>query len=64
MKKTHKVFQMALTDFGDGDNKHALCLDISDPAISVRFPAGHLTDPRNDVNTDTMVLVTRTYENR
>jgi hypothetical protein len=55
---------MALTDFGDGDNKHALCLDISDPAISVRFPAGHSTDPRNDVNTDTMVLVTRTYENR
>jgi hypothetical protein len=62
--KTREVIPMALADLGDGDNNHALCLDISDPAISVRFPAGHLTDPRNDVNTDTMVLVTRTYENR
>ena len=62
--KAREVIPMALADLGDGDNNHSLCLDISDPAISVRFPAGHLTDPRNDVNSDTMVRVTETHENR
>lgn len=62
--KAREVIPMALADLGDGDNNHALCLDISDPAISVRFSAGHLTDTRNDVNSDTMVRVTETHVNR
>jgi hypothetical protein len=53
------VTPMALADLGDGDNNHALCLDVADPAVSVRFPAGHLTDPRDDVNEVTAITVTR-----
>ena len=58
--KTRLVKPMALADLGDGDNNHALCLDVADPAVSIRFPAGHLTDPRDDLNWDTQVAVTRT----
>jgi hypothetical protein len=57
---TRIVKPMALADLGDGDNNHALCLDVADPAVSIRFPAGHLTDPRDDLNGDTQVAVTRT----
>lgn len=53
-----RVMPMALADLGDGDNNHALCLDVTDPAISVRFPAGHLTDPRDDLNDATEVAIT------
>lgn len=58
--KTRKVKPMALADLGDGDNNHSLCLDVADPAVSIRFPAGHLTDPRNDLNADTVIAVNRT----
>lgn len=54
------VSPMALANLGDGDNNHELCLDVSDPAVSVRFPGGHLTDPRDDPNDDTAITLTTT----
>ena len=51
------VAPVALADLGDGDNNHELCLDVTDPAVAVRFPAGHLTDPRDDTNDDTAIAV-------
>lgn len=48
-----------LADLGDGDNNHALCLDTDHPASSVSFPAGRLTDPREDLNPATMIAITR-----
>lgn len=45
----------ALADLGDGDNNHLLCLDSTDPVSSVFFPAGHVTDPREDLNQDTSI---------
>ena len=53
------VTPAALADLGDGDNNHELCLDVTDPAVSVRFPGGHLTDPNDDPNDDTAITVTR-----
>jgi len=47
----------ALADVQDGDNNHKLCLDVADPALSVSFPAGHLTDPREDLNPDTSINI-------
>lgn len=55
-----RVAPMALANLGDGDNNHDLCLDVTDPAVSVAFPAGHLTDPRDDVNADTEITITPT----
>lgn len=52
------VTPFALADTGDGDNNHLLCLDTTAPAFSVSFPAGHLTDPREDLNPDTSVVIT------
>jgi len=46
-----------LADLGDRDNNHLLCLDTSDPAVSVSFPAGHLVDPNRDLNPDTHIAV-------
>ncbi len=40
----------ALADLDDGDNNHLLCLDTTDTVSAVSFPAGHLTDPRKDLN--------------
>jgi hypothetical protein len=57
--KVRSVTPIALADLGDGDNNHLLCLDVTEPAVSVRFPSGHLTDPRDDVNEDTMISVMR-----
>lgn len=48
----------ALADLGDNDNNHRLCLDTADPAVSVAFPAGHLVDPNQDLNPDTIIAVT------
>lgn len=59
VRGSYVVRPMALADLGDGDNNHELCLDVTDPAVSVRFPAGHLIDPRGDVNEDTGIAVTR-----
>lgn len=40
----------ALADLGDGDNNHLLCFDVEGDPQEVRFPAGFLTDPRDDLN--------------
>lgn len=53
----HEVAPAALADLEDGDNNHLLCLDTTDTAISVSFPAGHLVDPNQDLNPDTRVTV-------
>lgn len=55
---TRSVTPFALANLNDGDNNHLLCLDTTDRATSVFFPAGHLTDPREDLNPDTRVAVT------
>lgn len=52
------ITPFALADIGDGDNNHLLCLDETAPALSVSFPAGHLTDPREDLNPVTSVSIT------
>ncbi len=49
----------AIGDLGDGDNNHELCLDTEAPALRVEFPAGLLTDPREDLNPATEVAVSR-----
>ncbi len=47
----------ALGDLNDGDNNHKLCLDTTDRVKSISFPAGHLTDPRDDLNPSTSVSI-------
>lgn len=54
-----EVSPIAIGDLGDGDNNHELCLDTEAPAVHVRFPAGLLTDPREDLNPATEVAVAR-----
>ncbi|MDX1958187.1 MAG: hypothetical protein SFU98_06420 [Leptospiraceae bacterium] len=51
------VTPFALADLWDGDNNHELCLDVSGTPISVSFPAGHLTDPRGDLNLETTIQI-------
>lgn len=51
------IAPVALADLGDGDNNHLLCLDTADTPIAVSFPAGHLTDPNDDLNPATSVAV-------
>lgn len=50
-----EIAPFALADLRDGDNNHLLCLDTTDTVRSVFFPAGHLTDPREDLNPDTRI---------
>jgi len=50
---THTLTPFALADLGDGDNNHLLCLDSAEEVRAVTFPAGHVTDPREDLNPDT-----------
>lgn len=52
------VTPFALADLGDGDNHHKLCLDVAETPKSVFFPAGHMTDPREDLNPDTHIAIT------
>jgi len=40
----------AIGDLGDGDNNHELCLDRLGMPSAVEFPAGLVTDPREDLN--------------
>ena len=54
-----EIVPAALADLGDRDNNHLLCLDTSDAAVSVSFPAGHLVDPNQDLNPDTRIAVDR-----
>ncbi|MGC6498996.1 MAG: hypothetical protein ACON4C_02295 [Henriciella sp.] len=51
------VTAVALADLKDGDNNHLLCLDTKDTVQSVSFPAGYLTDPREDLNPDTKISI-------
>ena len=48
----------AIADLDDGDNNHELCLDQAGTPLIVEFPAGLLTDPREDLNPATRVAVT------
>ena len=50
-----EITPFALADLNDGDNNHLLCLDTADPAKSIFFPAGHVTDPNEDLNPDTAI---------
>lgn len=52
---TAEIAPFALADLNDGDNNHLLCLDTTDKVKSVFFPAGYLTDPREDLNPDTTI---------
>ena len=54
-----EVTPFAVGDLGDGDNNHELCLDTERPPIRVAFPAGLVTDPREDLNPATEVAVLR-----
>jgi hypothetical protein len=51
------IAPFALADLNDGDNNHLLCLDTTDKVKSVFFPAGYLTDPREDLNPDTTITL-------
>ncbi|KPK37350.1 MAG: hypothetical protein AMJ65_14785 [Phycisphaerae bacterium SG8_4] len=48
----------AIGDRGDGDNNHLLCLDRAGLPLRVDFPAGLVTDPREDLNPSTRIEVT------
>lgn len=52
-----KVVPFAIGDLGDGDNNHELCLDRDGKPVRVDFPAGLVTDPREDLNPQTSVDV-------
>lgn len=50
----------AIGDLNDTDNNHELCLNVRGEPLAVRFPAGLLQDPNNDVNEASRIRVTRT----
>ena len=52
-----EVTPFALGDLGDGDNNHELCLDLIDKPQAVFFPAGYMTDPREDLNPETTITI-------
>lgn len=52
-----EVTPFAIADLGDGDNNHELCLDVTGTPLSVYFPAGYLTDPREDLNPATTINI-------
>ena len=52
-----EVTPFALGDLGDGDNNHELCLDLVDKPQAVFFPAGYMTDPREDLNPETTIAI-------
>ena len=53
-----ELVPFAIGDLGDGDNNHELCLDRAGVPLQVEFPAGLLTDPREDLNPHTRIEVT------
>ena len=55
--QTTTVTPFALGDLGDGDNNHELCLETVAQVIQVDFPAGLMTDPREDLNLSTSITV-------
>jgi hypothetical protein len=54
----------ALADLSDGDNNHELCLGTDDTPTVVSFPAGHLVDPRGDLNPATTIAIARGDERK
>ncbi len=54
---TIEVTPFALGDLGDGDNNHKLCLDVVGKPQVVFFPAGYMTDPREDLNPETTINI-------
>jgi hypothetical protein len=52
-----EVTPTALADLNDGDNNHKLCLDFPSQVLSISFAEGYLTDPRDDLNPATKILV-------
>lgn len=52
-----EVVPFALADLEDGDNNHELCLSVTGTPVSVYFPAGYLTDPRDDLNPKTTIKI-------
>ena len=56
--ETLEVAPFAIGDLGDGDNNHELCLDRQGVPSVVSFPAGLVTDPREDLNPAASVAVT------
>ena len=54
-----EINPVALAELEDRDNNHFLCLDTTDPAVAISFPAGHLVDPNKDMNPDTRITVSR-----
>ena len=55
---TAEVTPFAVADMGDSDNNHRLCLDVEGVPQAVFFPAGHVTDPREDLNPETRIELT------
>jgi hypothetical protein len=53
-----ELVPFAIGDRGDGDNNHELCLDRAGLPLHVVFPAGLVTDPREDLNPRTQTVVT------
>jgi hypothetical protein len=53
-----ELVPFAIGDRGDGDNNHELCLGRAGSPLHVDFPAGFVTDPREDLNPHTQVEVT------
>lgn len=56
------VTPFALADLGDSDNNHELCLDVAGTPQSVYFPAGFMTDPREDLNPETSISISESSE--
>jgi hypothetical protein len=56
------VKPFAVGDLNDQDNNHELCLNRKGKPLAVRFPAGLLEDPNNDVNEATRIRVNRSRE--
>ena len=52
------VTPFALGDLSDGDNNHELCLDVTSEVVRIEFPAGLMTDPREDLNIATSITLT------
>ena len=53
-----ELVPFAIGDLGDGDNNHELCLDRTGLPLHVDFPAGLVTDPREDLNPHSRIEVT------
>ena len=51
------ITPFAVADLGDGDNNHELCLDTDAGVVRIAFPAGLMTDPREDLNPATEIVV-------